>query len=181
MCVNHIFYQNKLNDMNLKHTLFLLLFLPAVFSAAGQNTTTDTIEIRKAFGTVFRYKGKTQTPKQLLDLMAPVPEAVKEMEIARSNYSTSAVFGFIGGFLIGWPLGTAIAGGDPNWALAGIGAGVLVISIPFTSAYNRHAKNAIDLYNGSQRHSSLDGPELHLGMTGNGMGLRLSFSSPRKP
>lgn len=160
--------------MNLKHTLFLMLFLPAVFSAAGQSAA-DTIEVRKAFSTVFRYKGKNQTPKQLLDLMAPIPEAVKEMEIARSNYTTSTVFGFIGGFLIGWPLGTAIGGGEPEWSLAGIGAGLLVISIPFTSAYNRHAKNAVALYNSSQRHSGLDGPELHLGMTGNGMGLRLSF------
>lgn len=41
--------------MNLTQTLFLLLFLPALFSATGQ-TAADTIEVRKAFGTVFRYK-----------------------------------------------------------------------------------------------------------------------------
>jgi len=160
--------------MSLKQTLFCLLFLPVAFNAAGQ-TAADTIEIRKAFGTVFRYKGKNQTPKQLLDLMAPIPEAQKEMEIARSNNTTSAIFGTIGGFLIGWPLGTAIGGGDPNWTLAAIGAGALVISIPFSSAYNRHARNAVALFNNSQRHSGLDGPELHIGMTGNGMGLRLSY------
>ncbi|MBL7798144.1 MAG: hypothetical protein JNJ90_16750 [Saprospiraceae bacterium] len=160
--------------MNLKHTLLLMLFLPAMFSAAGQ-TAADTIEVRKAFGTVFRYKGKNQTPKQLLDLMAPIPEAYKEMEIARSNNTAGTIFGAIGGFMVGWQLGSAIGGGDPNWSLAAVGAGVIVISIPFSTAYTRHAKNAVALYNGSQRHSALDGPELHLGMTGNGMGLRLSF------
>lgn len=35
-----------------------------------------------------------------------------------------------GGALIGWPLGTAIGGGDPEWYLAGIGAGLVAIAIP---------------------------------------------------
>jgi len=160
--------------MNLKKTLFCVLLLSTVFSATGQNTA-DTIEVRKVFGTVFRYKGKNQTPKQLLDLMAPIPEAYKEMEIARSNNTTSAILGFIGGAMVGWPLGTAIGGGDPNWALAGIGAGIIVLSIPFSSAYTRHAKKAAALYNGTQRHSGLDGPGLDIGMTSNGLGLRLSY------
>ena len=39
-----------------------------------------------------------------------------------------------GGFLIGWPLGTALAGGDPNWTLAAIGAGCVAIAIPRPSS-----------------------------------------------
>jgi len=31
--------------------------------------------------------------------------------------------------------------------LAGVGAGMLVISIPLSSAYNKRAKNAIRMYN----------------------------------
>ena len=43
----------------------------------------------------------------------------------------SYVFGFSGGALIGWPLGTAIAGGDPVWYLAGIGAGLIGVGVLF--------------------------------------------------
>ncbi len=153
--------------------LLALLFIP-VFSAFGQSRT-DSIEIKKGFGTVFRHNGKNLTPKQLLDLTASNPDAYKEMQIAKSNHAAGSVFGFIGGFLVGWPLGTAIGGGDPNWALAGIGAGLLVISIPFSSAYTKHAKNAANLYNSGVSHSSLHGPKLHIGMSGSGMGLRFSF------
>ena len=160
--------------MNLKKTLLGVLLFSTVFSATSQNTA-DTIEVRKAFGTVFRYKGKNLTPRQLLDMTAPMPEARKEMEIAKTNHAAGTVFGFIGGFLVGWPLGTAIAGGDPNWALAGIGAGLIVISIPFSSAYTKHAKNAANLYNSGQKHSGLNGPGLDIGMTSNGLGLRLVF------
>jgi len=35
-----------------------------------------------------------------------------------------------GGALIGWTLGGAVAGGDPEWYLAGIGAGLIAIAIP---------------------------------------------------
>lgn len=30
------------------------------------------------------------------------------------------ILSYAGGFMIGWPIGTAIGGGKPAWALAGI-------------------------------------------------------------
>ncbi|MEQ1747702.1 MAG: hypothetical protein ABMA02_19900, partial [Saprospiraceae bacterium] len=152
----------------------LSLLLAPIAGAFGQ-TQTDSIEVKKAFGTVFRYKGKNLSPKQLHEMVASIPEANKAMEAARSNFTTANVFGFIGGFLVGWPLGTAIAGGDPEWGLAGIGAGFIVLSIPFSSAYTKHAKHAVNLYNSGPGYTGLPEPELHIGMTSSGMGLRLSY------
>ncbi|MFN0016090.1 MAG: hypothetical protein ACKVU2_16225 [Saprospiraceae bacterium] len=160
--------------MNVKHLLLFFLLLEPVSGAFCQ-TQTDSIEVRKAFGTVFRYKGKNLSPKQLHEMVASIPEANQSMEKARSNYTTANIFGFIGGFLVGWPLGTAIGGGDPNWGLAGIGAGFIVLSIPFSSAYNKHAKNAVNLYNSGPKHTGLPETELHIGMTDHGMGLRLTY------
>ena len=44
---------------------------------------------------------------------------------------TGQLLGGIGGFLVGWTLGTALGGGDPDWTVAGVGAGFIALSIPF--------------------------------------------------
>lgn len=61
------------------------------------------------------------------------------MRKAKSNYDPAMVLGVIGGALVGWPLGTAIGGGDPNWTLAAIGDACIIGSIPLGSAFNKHA------------------------------------------
>jgi hypothetical protein len=97
------------------------------------------------------------------------------MKIAKNNYTASMIFQLPGGFLIGYPLGTAMAGGDPNWTLAAIGAGLVVISIPFISAYNKHARNAVSVYNKGLKYSTLVRPDLRFGITYNGLGAYLRF------
>lgn len=85
-------------------------------------------------------------------------EAFKEFKRAKSNYDAGQVLGFIGGFLIGWPLGTALGGGDPQWGLAGGGAALLLASIPLNSGFKKHAQRALTIYNGrpvSRRQASV--------------------------
>jgi len=80
-----------------------------------------------------------------------------------------------GGFLIGYPIGTAIAGGNANWTLAAVGAGLLVVAIPLISGYNKHAINAVNIYNRGLRSSINPASSLNLRFTANGAGLRISF------
>ncbi|MEM6643851.1 MAG: hypothetical protein AAF616_12800 [Bacteroidota bacterium] len=82
-------------------------------------------------------------------LMKPNLEAFELAKQAKSSYNTATVLGFVGGFMIGWPLGSALGGGDPNWALAGIGAGIVVIAIPIQASGAKKMKKATDLYNKS--------------------------------
>ncbi len=145
-----------------------------VFSSYGQNKS-DSIEIKKTLGTVFRQNGKNLTPGQLLDITQSNVEAYKEMKIAKSNYDAGFIFGFAGGFLVGWPVGTAVAGGKPNWTLAGIGAGLIVVSIPFSSAYTKHAKNAVKIYNSGLKQTGLNNIDFKIGLTCNGIGVRVIF------
>jgi hypothetical protein len=145
-----------------------------VFSSYGQNKS-DSIEIKKTLGTVFRQNGKNLTPSQLLNITQSNTEAYKEMKIAKSNYDVGFVFGFTGGFLVGWTAGTAIAGGKPNWTLAGIGAGLIVVSIPFSTAYTKHAKNAVKLYNNGLKSTGLSNVDLKIGLTSNGIGVKVVF------
>jgi hypothetical protein len=158
----------------MKRIIIILIFLMTVFNSYGQNKS-DSIEIKKALGTIFRQNGKNLTPRQLLDITQSNTEAYKEMKIAKSNYDVGSVFGFAGGFLVGWPLGTAIAGGEPNWTLAGIGAGLIVVSIPFSTAYTKHAKNAVNLYNNGLKSTGLNNVDFKIGLTYNGIGVKVIF------
>jgi hypothetical protein len=153
-------------------TFFLILFC---LIAAGQSQSDSVIVIRKALGTVFQQNGKYLTPRQLVDITAVNPDALAEMKKAKANYSAGMVFSYIGGFMIGWPIGTALAGGEPEWAMAGIGAGFIVVSIPFSTAYSRHARNGAEIYNRSLNYSGTVQPEYRLRLMASGIGLQITF------
>lgn len=57
-----------------------------------------------------------------------------------SNYNAAQVIGFAGGFLVGRPLGTALAGGDANRGLAAGGA-LILCSIPLTVSFKKTRRN----------------------------------------
>ena len=115
-------------------------------------TFAQSLTVHKTFGsTRFEYHKDTATftvsPKQVLDIMQDDPLAYAEFKKARYNYSTAGILGFAGGVLIAVPIGTAIAGGEPEWALAAAGAALVITSIPLSKAFRRHAEEAIDIYN----------------------------------
>ncbi len=155
----------------MRKMILLGLLLTTIVAASAQNTS-DSIEVRKKS---FFQNGKLLSPNQLLDITRPVPAAYAEMKAAKSNYNVATVLGFTGGFLIGWPIGTAIAGGDPEWVMAGIGAGLVGISIPLLSAYNKRSQKAVDIYNSTLKQTGYNRIDLKLGLTCNGLGIRMTF------
>ena len=112
---------------------------------------TDAVEIRKVFGGYqFYHEGKQIKLTQLEDLLRSNEQAYQQIKSSRSSRTISAILGYAGGFMIGWPLGTAIVGGKPNWALAGAGAGLAAVSIPISASANRKMKKAVSIYNSTQ-------------------------------
>lgn len=83
----------------------------------------------------------------VLTFMKANPQAYAEFKQAKANLDAASVLGFAGGVLIGFPLGTAIGGGDPEWVLAAGGIGLILVAIPFNAAFKNHALNALDIYN----------------------------------
>lgn len=153
--------------------IFLFAFLLITVNISAQ-LTTDSIQIKKRLGPVFQKDGRNLTPKNLLDITKPNPDAYAEMKLANSNYVASMFFQLPGGFLIGYPIGTALGGGDPNWTMAAIGASLVIISIPLISGYNRHATNAVNIYN--KGISSASKPlSLRLGFNPEGIGMKICF------
>jgi len=158
----------------MKKSIIAGFLLTVFFTLNGQNQP-DSITVKNRLGPVFQQNGKNLTPTKILTITKSNQEAYSEMKIANKNYLASMVFQFPGGFLIGYPVGAALAGGDPNWTLAAIGAGLVVVSIPFISAYNKHAKNAVYIYNKGLKYSSMVRPDFKLGITYKGIGIRISF------
>ena len=138
---------------------------------------TDTISYTKQKGGyVFEYDGRPLKPKMMLDVVKYHPEAYNYMKKAKGNWGTGMFFAYVGGALIGWPLGTALAGGDPNWALAGVGAGFVLITIPLSKGYTKNAIKAADAYNASKNMSAMrDNHEWYLGVNAHGLTLSLKF------
>ena len=155
--------------------LTALLFLGFNFSF-GQ-IVTDSISAKKVFGGYNFYQGtKRLSVNELKNAMKLNDQAYGEMKSAQSANIFATIIGGVGGFMVGWPLGTAIGGGDPNWVMAGIGAGLIVVSIPISQKFSKHAKRAVDIYNdGLKTNTFWERNELKLSMSEDGVGLVLRF------
>ncbi|TLX72638.1 hypothetical protein E9993_17530 [Labilibacter sediminis] len=159
----------------LRFKIIFVFLLTTSMSVLYAQYQTDSIQITKKLGTVYTQNGQNLTPRQLLEITQSNPDAYKAMKLAKINYDTGLVFGFLGGGLIGFPIGSSLGGGDPNWTLAAVGAGLIAISIPLSSAYNMHAKTAVSIYNSGLNNSTKESPRLNLFSSSNSIGLRLTF------
>ena len=104
--------------------------------------------MEKTFGGArFETDTLTLSLNQVLEVMQDDPYAVDEFRRAKSNYGISGLLGFGGGLLVAAPVVTAVIGGKPEWSLAAAGGVLILVSIPFTRAFYRHAENALADYN----------------------------------
>ena len=159
-----------------KIAIILTLLVVSMSFTFGQ-TASDSISMKKVFGGYQFYQGEQRlNVNQLVNTMKPNNQAYQQIKSAQSIYTLSTIIGGVGGFMVGWPIGTALGGGEPNWTMAGIGAGLIVVSIPISQSFNKKAKQAVETYNsGLQTNSFWDKNELKLSLTGNGLGLTLNF------
>jgi hypothetical protein len=127
-------------------TILSLFFTFCAFNTQAQNVR-DTIKVQKDLGRIYIYEGKKLKPKQMLAIMKPNPAAYNEMKRAKTNYDVGSVFGFAGGFLVGWSIGSLISTGEVDWRVAGAGAGLIGVSIPFSIGQAKHTKKAVRLFN----------------------------------
>jgi len=143
----------------------------------GIPTRSDTIQIRKRGGGYqFYMDEKKLNSRELKQALKPSERASRELRSAKFSAAMASVFGYAGGFMVGWPLGTAIAGGKPMWALAGAGAGLIAVSIPFSLSANKKMRRAVHTYNnGSSPAAFRNRGALHFKTTGNGAGLAFLF------
>jgi hypothetical protein len=163
--------------MNLKlSSLLAVLFAICLNYSFGQ-TTSDSISIKKVFGGYKFYQGERKlSMSELVKIVQPNVQAFKEIKSAQSASTFATIIGGAGGALVGWPIGTAVGGGKANWVLAGIGAGLIIASIPISQSFNRHSKQAVSIFNnGLKTNSFWNKNELKFSLTEDGIGLTLKF------
>ena len=157
---------------NIATSIVFFLVLQNIFA----QEISDTIQIKKILlGTVFQMNGKNLKPNQLIDITKSNPEAYSVMKIARTNFNMGMIFMFAGGILFYYSLGTLVYTDSPNWTPAAIGAGLVIVSIPFGMSYVNHAKTAVKIYNNSLGYSYNSNPIMRLCVTNNGIGLKVIF------
>ncbi|GAA0872072.1 hypothetical protein GCM10009117_12190 [Gangjinia marincola] len=158
----------------MKKNIVLLLFtfcLSSTFYA-------QRIESKKVFGGYqFEQDGKMLSLKDLQNLVEGNKQAFTLVKKARNGNTFATILGIAGGGMVGFPLGTAIGGGDPNWTFAAIGGGLIVVALPLSNSAYRKAKEAVDMYNAtlSTTNTFSVKPQLHLITNSNGVGFSLHF------
>lgn len=158
-----------------KSLLSILLCLFTFFSFCQQS---DTIVIVKTFDNLtFLKDGKAHKLNELSNLVATNPEAVRYADKARTNNTFALIFSCAGGFMIGWPLGTYMGGGDAEWGLLAVGVGSFTVGMIINSSTKKNAQKAVELYNAGLKAPTSDraAPQLNIGCTRNGVGLTLNF------
>jgi hypothetical protein len=133
--------------MSMKKVILGLLLISSMHALQAQDRAE--LKIYKTFGGArFEMDTLVLSPKQVLEVLKVEPLAYEKFKKAKANYNAAGVLGFAGGVLIGIPLGTAIAGGEPEWGIA-LAGGVLILgAFSLNNIFKSHAFEAIELYNG---------------------------------
>ena len=152
--------------------LFLLTIFTITMQLVLAQIPKDTIEIKKSG---FLLNGKQLKPKQLLEITKSNAISFDYMQKAQKNWVPASILGAIGGGLVGFPLGSVIAGGKMNWTLLGVGAGLIVVSLPLSSAYFKYAKKAVLEYNQGLQKTGYNKVFLQSTISANGIGIKATF------
>lgn len=156
-------------------SLVLTCILGAVLMGS---INAQKIEYKKAAGSYkFYQEDRPLSAKQLESKLDTLSDAYVFLEAAKMNRVMATVLNCAGGFLMGWTVGSQIAGGDPNWNLAAIGAGAMVLAIPLSISYSKNMKKAVDIHNDSLETTSYRRPKLSLKFVASmqAVGLRIVF------
>lgn len=157
--------------------IFLLAFNFGI-NINAQSQVENTLELQSNFfGNKF-YKGDTLIGiNQVLDEMSSNEGTYNLMLSAKKDNVFAQILGATGGLLIGIPVGTALAGGDPKWALAGIGAGIIVVTIPISIKFKKKANKAILQHNNFIKNGAWlqNSPTYKLGFGSNGLNFQIRF------
>ncbi len=161
----------------MKKIAFILTLLVVNITLTYAQNVSDSISIKKVFGGYQFYQGdEILNMNQITATLNSNELALKQLKSARVSSIIAYIFTYAGGYLVGWTIGTALRGDDPEWIMAGMGAGLIAVGIPFNLLYINKVKQAVDTYNGGYKKTSFwDNSELKLSYTANGVGLTLNF------
>lgn len=135
-------------------------------------TTDNQITLKSGFSGIRFYQNERKMNfSQAAEVMKSNEKAYSQIKSAASNNTLASIIGAIGGGLVGYPVGTSLGGGNPNWTLAAIGGGLIVASIPLSIKAKKQSQEAVATFNDGLKKTTYRKTDLHLRMNGNGLGL----------
>jgi hypothetical protein len=155
--------------------IILSLIILSIACLCYSQANSDSIEVKQRLGKVYLQNGKVLSSKGLNSLLDQDEKSSLELKKAKANLAPMYLFSFSGGFLIGWPLGTALGGGKPQWLLAAGGVGLILCAIPFQIGYNKHLYKAVTIYNSRLKKIGLKQTIMEFGFAKNGCGIEIRF------
>ncbi len=160
----------------MKTYLLVLLLVLSGFSYPVLAQNTDEIIVQKrGLGFSYFHNGRQISKKDLLHVLESDPAARQELKKGYRNAWPASLLTFAGGFLISYPMGKQLAGGQPNWLVSGAGAGLLTFSLPFAGAKMKREHEAIYVYNGGSHYAARPRTDLRVGYAHHGVTVALVF------
>src|SRR5690554_2654044 len=162
----------------MKKLVFALMFVPALMFAQVEEPQNGQIELGTGGKNFFIKDGEGYKLNQYKQVFTN-QEAIDHIKRARTNKTFAEIITYTGSFGIGFGVGMALSkqedgygnkvtsNRNTGWAIAGIGAGVALTSIPLWMGYSKNIKKAIDVENGE---SEIQTSQLRLNVNGDGFG-----------
>ncbi len=119
-------------------TILFALSQSDLYSDDYINVYKDTTFVRKTMEDMDIYR--------LGEVIESDSAAYSKFETGNSYYTLANVFSSVGGFAVGYPLGTQLSDGEPNWTLAYVGLGTIGIGLILALISQDYYNDAIDLY-----------------------------------
>src|SRR5690606_33670699 len=167
----------------MKKLAFTLLLIPALAIAQVEETTNGKIEMGTNAKNFFIKDGEGYKLGQYKQVFTN-QEAIDHIKKARTNKTFAEIITYTGSFGIGFGIGMALSkqedgygnkvtsNRNTGWAIAGIGVGVSLISIPVWMDYSKNIRKGIEVENGTNENSV---SQLKLNVNGNGVGMAYQF------
>jgi hypothetical protein len=155
----------------------LMLFITSL-CFAQENTEKAPIETEKKwYGYIYTYQGeRLRKLADFFPIMESSPEAVSRVKKSKTSRGIALGCAFAGGALIGWPLGQATGGAeDPNWVLAGVGGGLVVVGVVFGVRSDKQLRKGVDTYNESIALFDAQSPDFEVAFTLNSISISVRF------
>lgn len=130
--------------------IFFLIFSSSIYS--------QKIFLENSFFSGYKYSIDSVSfesidTDKLTELMGENNESIELLNSYSTNLTISKVFGYPGGFLIGWPLGGYLGSGgewkDGYTTMLLVGGGLAIVSIVFESMANNKLEESVSKYNSS--------------------------------
>lgn len=136
--------------------IFILSLLSiCIMRPAGAQHQGEILVKQKGLVFAYYHEGRQISKEELHKVLDSHTEATKELRMGYKNKLPAILLRVAGGLLLGYQVGTHISGGQSNWGMAGAGASMITLSIPFSGAAMKREQVAVQRYNTGLQQASV--------------------------